>query len=348
MTIYILNLALIIILGSISCINERHGKKIFVILACLQLTLLVGLRSETVGRDTWGYVNLYFPSAMSVPWSSFFYQREGGYYLLTRLISLISTEYPFLLTILAAIPLILICVTVYKYSQDVILSITALITLRIYAFLFTGIRQSIALSICFYSYRFIKEKRPILFTACVLVAATFHYSAIVFLAAYILGKIKLNIRNSILLISMVMLFFMLRNQILTASNIFLSIFGYQYRSDISFKDGMSTLLCYSLIAVFGLIHRKHMIRENAESETLLLFILIASFLYGLGYMIAPFTRIAIYFGWFIVLLLPSVTNIFKDTRERILVKFTVYVLLFAQFLYFGPGFSLIPYSFFWQ
>ena len=87
MTIYVVNLALVILLGSIVYLNKKYGKKIFMILVCLQLILLCGLRSMTVGRDTYAYVNLYYPNVIRTPLNANFFRvfnRESCYNLLTK------------------------------------------------------------------------------------------------------------------------------------------------------------------------------------------------------------------------------------------------------------------------
>ena len=351
MTIYLVNLAIVILLGNLICLNKKHGKALFMILVCLQLILLCGLRAETVGWDTSGYVNSYYPNVIQTPVNAVFFKvfnREIGYYLLTKLVSFISTAYPLLLIVVSAIPIILLCVTVYKYSKDVVLSMTIFIALRPYAFLFTGIRESIALGICFYAYRFIREKRFIPFVACVAIASTFHVSAIVFLIAYVFNKIKLNIQNFVISVLAVLLVFMLRNPILAMFGASFVKLGYLYSLETNFKDGMSTILTYSLMFMVGLMHRKQMVQRDEKANIFFSFILFSIVLYGLGYLASPFTRIAMYFGWFIVLFIPQITSIFKVNRERVLVKFGLYAILFFQFLYFGPGFSLVPYKFFWE
>lgn len=351
MTIYVVNLVIVILLGSIVYLNKKYGKKIFMILVCLQLILLCGLRSMTVGIDTYAYVNSYYPNVIRTALNANFFRvfnREIGYYSLTKLVSFISTEYPILLIVVSSIPLILLCITVYKYSKDVVLSMTTFIALRPYAFLFTGIRQSIALGICFYSYRFIREKRFIPFAACVVIASTFHTTAIVFLLAYAFNKIRLNTQNFVIIILMLPVVFMLRNPILTMFNPFLGQLRYHYSGDISFEDGLGTILVYSMIFIIGLMHRKQIVQRDEKSDILFLLVLLSIFFYTLGYIMSPFTRIAMYFGWFIVLFLPQITSTFKVDRERVLVRFGLYLIMFIQFLYFGPGSTLVPYKFFWE
>jgi len=348
MTIYIINLALIIILGDIICLNKKNGKKIFIILSCLQLILLVGLRSETVGRDTYGYIHFYYQHVINTPLNFGFFQefsKERGYYLLTKLISLISTEYPLLLTITAAIPLVLMGIIVYRYSKDVVLSMATFVGLRSYAFLFTGTRQSIALGICFYSYRFIVEKRFIPFALCVLLAISFHLSAIAFLPAYFFSRIRLDAKNLTFLAGFAFLIYFLRNFLFLRVS---SVLGYHYMMDTAYGGGISTIIVYSLILFFGLLHRKKILIKDSTAELTFTYIFLSIILYIIGYNISVINRIAIYFGWFIILLLPHIVNIFKLGIDRMLVKYLLYIIIFLQFLYFGPGFSLVPYKFFWQ
>jgi len=153
--LYAINAATIAIFGYLCNVRKTIGKKIFLIYATIQLTLLCGLRHYSVGIDTKNYINIYFETIKRVPLDKNFfvrYNRETGYYLFTKIVSLFTDNYTWLLLIISIIIISLVSITVYKYSADPVLSIFVFITLRPYAFMFTGIRQSIALGICFFSY----------------------------------------------------------------------------------------------------------------------------------------------------------------------------------------------------
>lgn len=358
MTIYVVNLAIVILLGNLLCRNKQYGKKAFMILVCLQLILLCGLRADTVGRDTYGYVCLYFDKVMQTPLNAGFFAKfptEKGFYLLTKLISFLSTDYTLWFIVVAAIPIILICLTVYKYSKDVVLSMAVFIALRPYAFLFTGLKQGIALGICFYSYRYIVEKKFFPFIACVLLAATFHRSSAIFILAYFLSRIRLDKKGftmailigTISLVAIGPLLSKVNYFILKPLNVYSNYAISAFKSE-ELNSGLSTVILYTILLIYGLVNRQKIIDTNKNADAIFGFIYLSVIFYLSGLLGSILYRIAMYFGWFIILFLPDITNIFKEGKDRFIFKYVLYSVLFAQFLYFGPGFSLVPYVFFWQ
>lgn len=77
----------------------------------------------------------------------------------------------------------------YKFADEPMIGTLLMLTL-FFSFTLTGLRQTVALAIIFFSYEFILERKPISFVLTVGLAFLFHSSALVFLPAYWIAKIK--------------------------------------------------------------------------------------------------------------------------------------------------------------
>lgn len=360
MTIYIVNLALIILLGNLLCIKGQKGKKAFMVLVALQLTLLVGLRAESVGRDTPAYLRLFFHNFEGVALNLDFFtssNQEAGYRLFGWLMRQVSGQNFVYLTAVAAVPIILVCRGVYKHSFDPVLSMATFVALRPYAFLFTGMRQGIALGICFYAYRYIVEKKLFPFLACVLLAVTFHRSAVAFIPAYFLSRIHLNVKGFTIIALIGALILVARGPIAAVLAGVLEpaghFAGYASRAftgsgDAIMQGGLSITLVYLALLVFSQVRRHRIIEIDDNANALSVFTYFAFLFYLLGFMGSIFYRVAMYYAWFAILLLPLLSDSFKECKERLIFKYATYAVLSAQFIHFGPGFTLLPFKFFWQ
>lgn len=350
MAIYIINVISIVFLGYLIISRKRVGKKIFMIYSFLQLTLLCGLRNEYIGTDTWGYIHLYFENVKRVDISSEFFKvfnREPGYYLFTKIISLFASDYTWLLIIISGVTILLVCLTLYKYSADPVLSIFIFITLRSYSFVFTGMRQGLALGICFFSYRYIKERRFIPFLACVILASTIHTSALVFLLAYFWCELEITAKKMLFVLLTMPCLILLRDPIYSLLNLVISNVGY-LSSATSYRDGLSTSIVYSLVLCGGLILKNKILKKDNQNKYLFNMIILAIFFYVLGYLGDGLVRIAMYFGWFIILFIPEILSALADRKIRHIAYISLYIILFLQYIYLGPGAALVPYRFYWQ
>ena len=194
MTIYIANMILLIIytLFYYNTKSKRANTVVFNI-AIIQIILILGFRNlDLVGRD-WGYYKNYYNLQLDWNLSQILnYERyELGFKLLTKMITLIFNNTQFYAFIIATISIIPIAYIIYKYSKIPLLSVILYVAIDFYAFIFSGLRQGIAIALTFYSYRYIVENKTLKYLCCILLATLFHTSAIVFLPVYFIRKIKI-------------------------------------------------------------------------------------------------------------------------------------------------------------
>lgn len=199
MTVFVLNFFSICLYAIIyDFIKKKYGKSqiVFVFLMVLitaQMCALLALRSVEIGIDTRAYLNR-FNRYKLLTLSKIFRDdfQEHGYSLLIKIIAVVYDNFNFFLTCVSLITIPLVVVSVAKLSKKPFLSLLIFIAFDYYASYFCLIRQSIAYSLCIFSFLCIQNKKPVKFILLVLLAAQFHKSAYIFLPAYWIANVKIN------------------------------------------------------------------------------------------------------------------------------------------------------------
>jgi hypothetical protein len=328
--------------------NITKGNQISAVVSFASIILLQSVRKSTVGVDIVTYL-MFFKKLIDGSVKDFlfeFYTIEPGFLLFNKAIALFTEDSQIFLTIVSACIFIPIGYVIYKNSLNLYLSIIALITLGFFNFTFSGIRQSIAIGIVFLSFEFIKKRKWIWFVLIVLLASTFHKSALVFLFAYPLYFLKINKKHYLLivvLIAVVSLFksFFLKFVISTA-------FEKYDNSKLLVSTGAYTmffimLLIYSL-SIFLRRKKETSLSSNALSNYMLMSVFIQ--------MAASESQVAMRAGYyyfiFVTLLLPEMTRTSKNLNVRKGVNFIVVVLCLAFYYLTTVDSTLNPYLFFWE
>ena len=338
--------------------NTSKGRLIISILAGLGLWLVLALRSPFCGIDLVGgadgsvnYLNMFLTatnySVVQIIEGrlSTFSSVEVGWFVYCKLVSLLSTDFQFFLAITAFFQIFFIGFVFYKYSGDIILSYIVYFCFGLYVMSFSGLRQSTAFTLTFFSFHFLVNKKKWLFALIVLLASSLHTSALVFLIAYPLQKIRLDQGRGI--ISIILVFAIVPFLSSIVSTIVPIIYGnrYQYYQD---EGGSITLfLLYTLIFFFSLKIDITTIQERL-CRNLIVFAVACQ---SLGYIsTGAMTRIGFYFSIFFTLLFPELVKVYSGTSgKRIL--FTILALLFFAFFFLtnrGGYLNVVPYYFFWE
>ncbi len=167
-------------------------------LSALFLTLFAGLKWET-GTDWAPYQQFFQLSAPGTPWFSI--SLEPGFLLWNRLVAAILNNYSFYMTISAALCIALILFSLKGKAQYLFVALAVLFANTLIAFSLT--RQTIASAILLAAFSCLADKKRLSFIALVLLAASFHVTALVGLLALVLDR---HIKLSILLIAFLAFF----------------------------------------------------------------------------------------------------------------------------------------------
>lgn len=346
-----------IILG---LVNNRKVNALFVIVMSLQLIIINGLKHVNVGTDTQRYLKRFM--AISEEEKIDFRNPEVGYDLLQKLLISININFNQFLLLISIFIYVLLGYMIYKYSRNLLISYLAFYGLGFLTFTFTGIRQSIAVLLVLFSYKYIIERNFKIYIILTLLATLVHSSAIIAVPMYYIAHIKWS-RFKVLFLAIIMsLSYLLRYRIggyLTVLYYDDTASGILEKYQVSEGIG-GTALLIGLILLMGLIIYnpfKYQESENVALFNIVLFSFILQIFSSFSYL---FTRLNMYYYIFLILYLPYIYSkigqgfIKMRPVEKVIIKtiagILITVLLIVQYLTLvevNEG-GVHPYKFWWE
>lgn len=328
---YVFLFFLLIVLWLLSLSTNKYNCKVF---ATIIVFSVIGLRGVTVGADTLVYKNLYESNYI---WGS----NEFGYTWLTMVCNEAGISFNSFLVIVAVFCAICFYMFVSKYSKDYIYSLIIFVGLGNFTMFMTGLRQTIAISMITLALLEMMKNKWYLFFPLVLLASTFHYSAIVILPIYLLKFIKWN-RKSILVIAIsvwgVLLLF--GNEIFAVLNTY---FPEQYADSLIIAAGkysLNFLVIAIEVSIFGFcwfyLRHKNDNDNDAIWNILLVFQVLTVGLQLQAQSSLQIARIMYYFDVAKIVLIPkAITRVKKD--EIFTIKLVILFFIIAKFFISVPG-----------
>lgn len=324
--------------------NRKHKTVIIVVL----FSLFMGLRNPlSNGADTISYYNL-FERIKNTGWESIYVgQRvEHGFLIYVKLCSVFINNPQWFFVLSAFLMFIPLGMVVYKYSASVIQSAIMFIGFSLFSFYTTGFRQAFAISICMLAFLCIENKKLIRFILLVLLAMTFHKSAIVFMPAYWIGKLKSNYGTlfgyGVATLALITAMPWLAGQ-------FNDFGGYEYVVQSTY-GGIPTFICIFLITVLWFCEKDNIFWKNEFNLTLYNIQLVTTILWISRFFNIMAERLSLYYFVYIILTVPNVLNSLEiEGNKRIGNALSLIILLIFMYKMFG-GLSFMPqvYEFFWQ
>lgn len=355
MGVFILLFFYLLVLKSIVRPNKRL---LLTVLGGFGLWLVLALRSPYCGMDlvmgaegSANYYNMFMRSSDSSfvdilrGMLSIYTNMEIGWLLYCKLVSLFSTHFQIFMAVTALLQITLIGYILYKYSKDIVLSYIVFFCFGLYIMCFSSIRQATAFSISFFSFHYLMEKKTWKFILTILVAASLHNSAIIFILAYPIKMVEFTRKKTVWIIAGVFLMLPLLSSFI--NTVIPIIFGGRYMN-FQDKGGAITLfLLYVIICLFALKIKI----KNGYDNILRGLILMAAACQSLGFVgTGAITRIGCYFTIFFTLLFPELINAYAAKKERIVAFFVISSLFFFYFYWVNIGgyLNVIPYYFYWE
>ncbi|NQU80861.1 MAG: EpsG family protein [Bacteroidetes bacterium] len=326
------------------------NNKLFIQISGFSLFLICALRDVNFGDDGVRYMQkyLYFSNVnISVLWTDFltFEVKDPFFNLFSKIISILGFSYQFWFAIIAAIFCTAVSTTIYKYSSSIIISFIALISLGYLYFSMTGLRQTIALSMILISYKFLRERKLVVFIIIVVFGALFHSSALIFLLAYPFAYMKIGWKQILSVGSSLVMAFLFSNQLrqlirVIGWNKYLS-----YYADRDIKLTISGFIIQLLIISFCLFYKKGVLFEDKKNISLYNLLFIGLIFQSFAIVVAETFRISMYFSIFSIILIPKTLAVKKDKIITLILYLVVSSALIAYILWSG---LLFGFKFFWQ
>ncbi len=336
----------IFIMIGITSLNYQYKDRLKIKLAFLlfSMSMMASFRGYDVGNDTRSYYNFFKQMVYSN--TDFDPRIEIGYRYFNIFIAFFSENFTWVLFFSSLFLFVVLYKFYVKYSNNYIMC-GIFFWLIGFITIISATRQAVAIGFVYLAIIFLVERKRILFFSFVIIAASFHLSAMIFLVMLPLSNIKLTMRKVTILISVV-----------TAITLFSSIFrniiiiflGPYYANYIGTSSGILAVLFNSLMGLLYIIIdefqnkntsddvRKSHIYNISKWSTL-----IYSALALASYNISIIGRLSYYFIPGLVLYISYVTK-----RKKIL-NFISIVFLFAyniMVLWLRPEWnSFFPFSF---
>ena len=181
--------------------NNSRIRKIIVFSFFSLLYLLFVLRDISVGCDMPGYKKIYEQSMLYDWFDSSWTYMEAGYVFLMKLFTSLGVSFKGFMIMCYLLIVIPLGVYVYRYSKDISLSLVIYICFQFFVLNMSGLRQSMAMSLCLVAFMVAEHKgikNFIKYLLIVTAAVLIHKSAIVFFFAYFILRRSLNIKWAIL------------------------------------------------------------------------------------------------------------------------------------------------------
>ncbi len=352
MFIYILIYAVVFLMVLIwkDHVDQKKVNQLICIVGFLLITLMLGLRHPYMGVDlgylrSTGYLGS-FDRIANISWKEIFdyniLNYERGYIVFNKFVSSIFNDRQFFLMACAIICILPIAYLVYKRSCSTWQSFIVYLGLPCFLMTYSGLRQAIAISLCFYSIKYIQDKRIYKFIFLVLIASAFHSTALIFLIAYPFYYLKMSLNMRIFTIIFIPIVYIFRNPLFTLLS---SIFKDDAIADNN--NSITLLLVFSLVYIFCIVYNDHSEEQNGLANLFLMACICQVF----GGVYNTAIRVGYYFMIALVLLLPSTLKNMTSRYNKNTFS-TATIMCFTLFglysIYASTWARACPYYFFWQ
>ncbi len=316
--------------NSVKSGKKTNLKSNYIFITTILLILIFGLRNPEMGNDLKGYLPS-FDRLNLFSWKEIFklhdfLNYEYGYIIFNKLVGSVFCNRQFFLFVCAAVSIIPIGYTIYKHSDYPLDSWFVYLGLPVFLLTFSGLRQAIAIGITTLSYNFIKQKKLVRFIFIILLASLFHSSALVFLLAYPVYRIRFGKRFVLFSIILLPVVWLLRNPLF---ELLTKLAGY---NEVMDNNGAVTLFI-----VFALVYLFCVFTGDTEDETVNGFtnlFYIACLVQAMGGLSSIAVRAGYYYMIPLIIVLPKIINenrFFKNERDRQLVR----IIILAIFITYG-------------
>ncbi len=221
-----------------------------------------------------------------------------------------------------------------------------------------GVRQGVAMSLCFYAFSFIPQKRKIAFAVTILFAALFHYSSLVMLLMYPLHYFMVSkpetekkfivkiVVMAIMFVAAIIIGFQiieyipfLRKYALYSTAEFVD----QYGELTATHNILPELAAVALIIMFY----GHLVKDKkGNGQYMFISIILMLIVTLIGYKVPLASRLADYFIAFFILAITSAIDTFDDSSSRhvmVGITITYAVLFFVCGIYLNGSGAIFPY-----
>jgi len=326
------------------------SKKWFVIISSILLFLIAAFRSIYFGPDVLNYLKKYISLSyisVSTLWMNVI-NNEGTdpfFSLFSKAFNFLGVTPQMWLSILSGIFIYSISSIIYKYSDEPYISFIALISLGYFYFSLTGLRQTMAISILLFSFKYLKERRVLPFIIVVFISSLFHSSALIFLIAYPFANVKIGFKHFLGLGVAIIMAVFFKNQIREIIKILSWTDRLANYANREVSLTWSGFILQLSIYLFCLFYKKNVLKYDNDNLILYNLLFLGLFFQVFAIVIAEFFRVSMYFSIFSIILITKAINAEENVKLRNMIFLAVFMALLG-YIYWTGNFK--EFKFFWE
>lgn len=337
-------------------IDKEKNNKLTICVFFSLFFLLLALRSDEIGVDLVNY-KYYFNTLKNAAWENIFSKTdiEPGFVIFCKIFIDLGVNFQMFLVVVAAFELIPIMLLYKNETLDSLLEILLFLNIGIFSMFFSGLRQSIAISLGTVAYRCLKKQgvvSTILFFLVVLIAISMHKSAFILLLMPFLYYPKFTKKSLFFILPILFIIFVFKRQIF---NFILKLLPKDYAeyglSDTHSYGMLILYILFTMLSFFVVDEQKADKELFALRNFAILSICIQCF--------APINTVAMRFNYYYIIFIPLlISRSMKYSRNEIKTEILLsirYVLIGFSFLWFFYNaytsvdiLNIFPYQFFWS
>lgn len=303
------------------------------------LWIVAGFR-EGVGTDYYPYKDYFFKTEVYTLFNNPF---EWGYYLLNKIINILTGNSRFIFLIVSFFILYVINKTILKHSPNYYLSILLFINLYFYFNSLNIMRQFIAIAIVFYSVQYIYQRDLKRFSISIVIASFFHLTSLFFWFMYFIVQKKYKTYVYLLGILLSFLFVFLFPYITNLLIVIMPRYEAYLTNMFTSSSSYSVILIIisTLMFAYILLRNKEWEKENIILFNLVYIGLILNIAASFNFL---FYRVSIYFYIFVILLIPNlVQKVDKRYRNWISAAIISVSIAYCIYLLYSGNGEILPY-----
>lgn len=328
---------------STAIISRPKRKKIFLLFVAIQLIMIFAMRDTDVGVDLLRYNRIY--EEISV--SNFMdilrnpeYFTSILFYIVIYICTHFGISYHVFLGLFGIIAVVPNIYYINRYSTHPYISVLIYLSLGIYSFQFSGLKQTMAMTLVLFAFDAAITRNIKRFYVFIILAMLCHLTAIICLPIYVIYKLKYKNWMILPIILSLIIAYIFRDNIAQLVTHLFSDGEYLGRYTSSGTVG-STSFFLLLLLVFIIIFANIDIRNNEKLISYYFkLILISVFIQFMSSYAYSFTRLNYYYIQFLPIVISSVidlpiTSNFRNKRFMKILSITSCIIFFilSTFMY---------------
>ena len=314
----------------------------------LIITLLVGLRNETVGVDTYYYIREYFTNYNEFNFSFFSNYTEPGHSFITYQLNNFQASSTVYLLTFSTLSLFFFFLYYQNDKERLTWSIFFAFCIGYFFMMMNGMRQAVALPIIALSVRYVTNRNPFKFLGVVLIATLFHYSAFLIIPIYFINYLsKVSLKHWLVLfivsifITPFSVFYYFRDILILLPKNYEPYFSQVGLSESKFSLGF----LYHLLLSFVALYFSSKIKFDKFNKNILVLYFLGIIFMNLTYQFTILQRFNIYFVFFQIPAMSYITYNLKKNNQipSVALIVVLYLFLFVYKIITGDS-GCCPYQ----